>query len=140
VRTVFRTSWPYSAAGAVVAATLVIAPALADKPQTALEAPISTTVTAIPIDFDRENPSRKEFGRLIFRAGLNLYAKSIYFGGFSAVDVDPSGKALLAVSDAGTWLKANLDYDGRKLKGLSGAVVGPMASRSATIPCATPRA
>jgi hypothetical protein len=126
VRTVFRTSWPYSASVAAVAVTLVIAPALADKPQTALEGPISTTVTAIPIDFDRDNPGRKEFGKLIFRAGLNLYAKSIYFGGFSAVAVDPSGKALLAVSDAGTWLKANLDYDGRKLKGLSGAVLGPM--------------
>ena len=126
MRTVFRTSWLYSASVAVVAATLVVAPALADKPQTVLEAPISTTVTAIPIDFDRENSGRKEFGKLIFRAGLNLYAKSIYFGGFSAVAIDPSGKALLAVSDAGIWLKANLDYDGRKLKGLSGAVLGPM--------------
>ncbi len=105
---------------------MVVAPALAEKPQTVLPGPTRTTVTAIPIDFDREHPGRKEFGKLIFRAGLNLYAKSIYFGGYSAVAIDPAGHALLAVSDAGTWMRASLDYDGRKLKGLSDVVLGPV--------------
>ncbi len=108
------------------AAALSVAPALAEKPQTVLPGPTATTVTAIPIDFDRENPGRKEFGKLIFRAGLNLYAKSIYFGGYSALAIDPTGHSLLAISDAGTWLRATLDYDGRKLKGLSDVVLGPM--------------
>jgi hypothetical protein len=106
--------------------TLTIAPAHADKPQTVLPGPTRTSVTAIPIDFDREHPGRKEFGKLIFRAGLNLYAKSIYFGGYSAVAIDPSGESLLAISDAGTWMRASLDYDGRKLKGLSDVVLGPL--------------
>ncbi len=106
--------------------SLFAGPALADKPQTVLEGAVSTAITAIPIDFDREHPGRKEFGKLIFRAGLNLYAKSIYFGGFSALAIDPSGKTLLAISDAGLWLKAALDYDGRNLKGLSEAMLGPM--------------
>ena len=75
----------------MLAASLVIVPALADKPLTALDRPISTVVTAIPIDFDRENPERKEFGKLIFRGGLNLFAKSSYFGGYSALALDPSG-------------------------------------------------
>ncbi len=109
---------------AVLAAVAV--PALADKPLTALDKPISTVVTAIPIDFDRENPSRKEFGKLIFRAGLNLFAKSIYFGGYSAMAIDPSGHSLLAISDAGTWMRATLNYDGRKLKGLSDVSLGPL--------------
>ena len=61
---------------------MAVAPALADKPLTVLDGPTPTTVTAIPIDFDRDNPSRKEFGKLIFRAGLNLYAKSSHFGGY----------------------------------------------------------
>ena len=125
MRLFFRTSSVYTVAVAV-AVSVVIAPALADKPLTVLEGPTPTTVTAIPIDFDREHPGRKEFGKLIFRAGLNLYAKSIYFGGFSALAIDPSGKTLLAISDAGLWLKATLDYDGRNLKGLSEAMLGPM--------------
>ena len=109
-----------------MAATLSVAPALADKPQTVMSGPTATTVTAIPIDFDRDNPSRKEFGKLIFRAGLNLFAKSIYFGGYSAMAIDPSGHSLLAISDAGSWMRATLNYDGRKLKGLSDVSLGPL--------------
>jgi hypothetical protein len=109
-----------------VAVGLFAVPALADKPQTVLDGPTPTTVTAIPIDFDRDNPSRKEFGKLIFRAGLNLFAKSSHFGGYSAMAVDPSGRSLLAISDAGMWMKADLDYDGRRLKGLSQVVLGPL--------------
>jgi hypothetical protein len=115
-----------AAALVATAASLVIAPALADKPLTVLDQPISTTVTAIPIDFDRENPERKEFGKLIFRGGLNLFAKSSYFGGYSALALDASGTKLLAISDAGTWLKADLEYDGRALKGLGNVVLGPI--------------
>ena len=33
---------------------------------------------------------------------------------------------LLAISDAGTWLRAHLDYDGRTLKGLSNVALGPL--------------
>ena len=32
----------------------------------------------------------------------------------------------MAVSDAGTWMRATLDYDGRKLKALGGVVLGPI--------------
>jgi len=109
---------------AVLAAVAV--PALADKPLTALDKPSSTVVTAIPIDFDRDNPERKAFGKLIFRGGLNLFAKSSYFGGYSALALDASGTNLLAISDAGTWLRADLDYDGRTLKGLSNVALGPL--------------
>ena len=31
-------------------------------------------ITAIPIDFDRDDPGRKEFGKLIWRGGVNLSA------------------------------------------------------------------
>jgi hypothetical protein len=111
---------------AAVAASLVIAPALADKPLTALDRTISTTITAIPIDFDRENPDRKEFGKLIFRGGLNLFAKSSYFGGYSALALDPTGSKLLAISDAGSWMRADLEYDGRELKRLGNVTLGPL--------------
>ena len=115
-----------AAAAAALAASLAVAPALADKPLTALDETVSTAVTAIPIDFDRENPSRKEFGKLIFRGGLNLFAKSSYFGGYSAIALDPTGSKLLAISDAGSWMKADLDYNGRELRGLSNVTLGPI--------------
>ncbi len=96
------------------------------KPETALDQPISTEVTAMPIDFDRDDPSRKQFGKLIFRSGLNLYAKSRHFGGFSGLVIDPSGDTILAVSDAGVWMRADLHYNGRYLKGLRNVTLGPV--------------
>lgn len=119
----------YGAAALAVAATFAMAPALADKPLAVLDRPIGTTVTALPIDFDRDNPDRQEFGKLIYRGGLNLFAKSHHFGGYSGIALDPSGRTLLGVSDAGTWLRADLDYDGRKLKGLSHVVIGPILDK-----------
>ena len=113
----------------LAAAVLAIGPALADKPSSVLDQPTRTTITAIPIDFDRDHPEHKEFGKLVFRGGLNLFTNSSYFGGYSALAIDPSGKSLLAISDAGSWLKATIDYDGRKLKGLSGAVLGPILGK-----------
>jgi hypothetical protein len=113
-------------AALIVGFVCLSAPAFADKPATVLEGPVTAKVTAIPIDFDREHPERKEFGKLVFRGGLNLFANSTYFGGYSALAIDPSGASILAISDAGTWLKANLDYNGRQLKGLSNAVLGPV--------------
>lgn len=107
----------------------MIFPAVADKPVAVLEAPIATTVTAIPIDFDHDNPDRKEFGKLIYRSGLNLFAKSHHFGGYSGILIDKSGTHLLAISDAGTWMRAEFDYDGRKLKGLSNVTLGPILDK-----------
>jgi hypothetical protein len=108
------------------ALSLVVAPAFADKPADVLGAAKPIKITAIPIDFDRDNPERKEFGKLIWRGGLNLFANSPFFGGYSALTIGPSGKTILAVSDAGIWLRGTIDYDGRKMKGVSNAVIGPL--------------
>jgi hypothetical protein len=96
------------------------------KPDTVLDKPIPIAVTAIPIDFDRDDPRRKQFGKLIFRSGLNLYSKSRHFGGFSGLVIDPSGDSILAISDAGIWMRADLSYNGKYLKGLSNATLGPV--------------
>ena len=117
------------AAASLAAALLVVSPALADKPTAVLKGVERLAVSAIPIDFDRDNAGRKAFGKLIWRGGINLYARSPFFGGYSGLIVDPSGKSLLAISDAGTWLRADIDYDGRKLKGLSDASIGPVLGR-----------
>jgi hypothetical protein len=49
---------------------------------------------AIPIDFDRDNPERKDFGKLVRRGCLNLFTNSSYFGSFSELAIDPSGKTI----------------------------------------------
>lgn len=121
-----RARHPLPAIALALAACLAAPPARAEKPAAPLPRPVPVAIAASPIDFDRENPSRKAFGKLVFRAGLNLYGKSAYFGGFSALAIDPSGRTLLALSDAGSWLRATLDYDGRKLKGLENGVLGPI--------------
>lgn len=112
----------------LVAATFVslVLPALADKPASVLPKAEQITVSSLPVDFDRENPERKTFDKLIFRGGVSLFASSDHFGGYSALALDASGKTLLAISDAGTWLRAKLDYDGRVVKGLSDATIGPI--------------
>lgn len=106
-----------------------MAPMLVAKPVDTLRASIATNVSAIPISFDRERPDRTAFGKLIFRGGLNLFAKSHHFGGYSGLALDKSGTALLAVSDAGTFMRATLDYDGRKLKALQDVVIGPILGK-----------
>lgn len=115
-----------------------MAPALAEKPAEILSTPVPVKITAMPIDFDRERPERKDFGKLIFRGGVNLFANARHFGGYSGIIVDRGGRSLLAVSDAGTWLRATIDYDGRRLKGLSEARIGPILGRDGK-PLATDR-
>ena len=105
-------------------------PSVTAKPVTVLERPIGAPLDVIPINFDRDQPERKEFGKLIFRGGLNLFAKSRHFGGYSGLIVDASGSRLLAVSDAGTWMRARLDYDGRWLKGMENVTLGPILGKN----------
>ncbi len=116
----------------LVLALLVVAPELAGKPLHVLERPIATRVSAVPISFDRDHPERIRFGKLEFRGGLNLFAKSRHFGGYSGIAIDPSGTTLLAVSDAGTWMRATLAYDGRRLKDLDDVVLGPILGHDGT--------
>ena len=75
-----------AAAIVAAAALLVVSPALADKPTAVLKGVERLAVSAIPIDFDRDNAGRKAFGKLIWRGGINLYARSPFFGGYSGTD------------------------------------------------------
>ncbi len=117
-------------AGLAVAATLFLSsPSLVAKPTTPLPGPIAERVSVVPITFDRDDPQKTRFGKLTFRSGLNIFARSVHFGGYSAIALDPSGTTLLALSDAGSWMRATLDYDGRILKGMSNVVLGPILGR-----------
>jgi hypothetical protein len=97
---------------------------LEGKPLDVLDRPVRVRVTAIPIYFDRDDPSETRFGKLVFRGGLNLFGRSRHFGGFSGMAIDASGTQILAITDAGAWMRATLDYDGRWLKTVGDVTMG----------------
>jgi len=90
----------------------------------------SIEIVAQPIaHFERSRPEVKRFGPLEFRGGLVLGSSSVNFGGWSALVMEPAGKSLLAISDVGSWLTADLAYNGRRPSGFSRARLGPLLDK-----------
>jgi hypothetical protein len=95
-----------------------------DAPPPAIQ---SIEVDARPIEhFERGRPDVRRFGPLEFRGGMVLTSAAEDFGGWSALIVEPAGKSLLAISDVGHWLSADLVYDGIRPRGLTRARLGPL--------------
>ena len=99
--------------------------AAAQKPVVTETKPIEITARQIA-GFDRENLDRQTFGRLRWRGGLVLSSSSNEFGGLSGLVLDDDGRRLLAVSDTGAWLTAELTYEGTRPSGLRRAWIGPL--------------
>ena len=74
-RGVFLGGVSRNAAAAIlaIASFLIVAPAFADKPTSVLPRAERLTITAIPIDFDRDDPGRKQFGKLVWRGGIQSF-------------------------------------------------------------------
>ena len=121
-----------SMAGAIIVS---YQPALADgRAAMRLTKQHAITVIATPLaGFEKSNTARLRFGRLRWRGGLVLTSRSKHFGGWSGLTVDPTGRRLLAVSDAGLWLKANLAYQRDAPVGLSRVRIGPLAALSGRV-------
>ncbi|MGE0006318.1 MAG: esterase-like activity of phytase family protein [Parvibaculaceae bacterium] len=66
------------------------------------------------------------FGGLEWRGGLELASGDERFGGLSSLELSRDGGRLLAVSDKGFWLKAELLYTDGHLSGLDDAVMAPI--------------
>lgn len=91
----------------------------------------SIDISARPLaQFERGKPEVKRFGRLEFRGGLVLSSPSEHFGGWSGLVMAADGKSLLAVSDIGSWMTAEVVYDGKRPAGLRNARLGPLLDRS----------
>ncbi len=100
------------------------------KPSLGLAKPQAIAITASPLkSFSRTGASGISTGSLVWRGGLVLTAETDKFGGYSGLIVSADGRELLAVSDAGGWLKARIDYAGTRPAGLSAAVVGSLRAR-----------
>lgn len=101
------------------------------KPETAGLKVQAIEVSARPIaSFEKNGTTRSRYGRLDWRGGIVLTSPSSSFGGWSGLALDPSGDSLLAISDAGTWMTADIARDAKaRPTGLTHARIGPLKAR-----------
>jgi len=85
---------------------------VAEELPRAPEPPVRIAVTAMAIPaFETRDPSRRRFGALEFRGGLELKSAYPNFGGLSGLRMMPDGQHFIALSDRGRWLRGRLVYD-----------------------------
>jgi hypothetical protein len=113
----------------VVAAGLVLGsvPVTAQQTPRRPEAPAHIEVQARPLEsFHVRDSSRRVFGALEFRGGVELTSPDKRFGGISAIRVAADGQRFLAVSDRGRWLRGRITYKGDAPSGLADVEVAPV--------------
>lgn len=111
---------------ALLAAGLLFAlPVTANSPRSP-EPPAHIEVTSRPIESFDPRDSRRRFGQLEFRGGLELRSADPHFGGISALRIGAGGERFIAVSDRGRWLRGRLVYDGRRPSGIADAEMAPI--------------
>ncbi len=128
-----RWLWPRSGwrrGGLIAGGVLVIfaaAAAASQKPDDSGAAVRDVEVTARPVRrFLKSGDETEVFGSLRFIGGLVLDGRDKAFGGYSGLELSPDGKSLLAVSDAGTWMRAELVSARGVPAGLVRARIGPL--------------
>ena len=118
-------------AASTCASAAIAAPSVAQDTNTATPQPID--IESRPIaHFLRSSPNERRFGTLEFRGGLVLTSPSRDFGGWSGLVMDPGGRNLLAVSDAGSWLTADVAYEGERPTRMTNARIGPLLDAGGT--------
>ena len=76
--------------------------------------------------FEARDPTRRRFGKLDFRGGLQLTSPHKDFGGISSLRVEAAGERFLAVTDKGYWLRGRITYDGNAPSGITDAEMAPL--------------
>jgi hypothetical protein len=85
-------------------------------------------VAARPVPLDPADPGLAVAGKLRYRGGLHVVGAEPHFGGFSGLGISADGGRLVAVSDRGWRLSANLIYDAAgNLAGLKDADMGSLS-------------
>ena len=126
-RSTSRRLTPRSALAGLATATagaLPPLPAFAARGDDELDRDIAVEVTARPIPSFGGEAGQTRFGNLQYRGGVSLYGNSQHFGGLSGLVVAGDGRKLLAITDVGNWLSAEITYDGTKPTGLKSARMG----------------
>ncbi|SEG51200.1 esterase-like activity of phytase family protein [Bosea lathyri] len=92
---------------------------------------VSVAISARPISmFEPRSPEKTRFGQLVFRSGLALSGNHPRFGGFSGLWRSPDGRDLVAITDNGFWLTANVQSRNNRLTGLDRAELAPILGAS----------
>lgn len=115
---------------ATVSSPCALAQSQAAKPDTSASAAGPVTITSRPLGgFEKLDQGRTNFGRLQWLGGLVLSSSDPRFGGWSGLAIDADGRRLVAVSDAGTWMTAELVYQKGRPAGLERARIGPLKAK-----------
>ncbi len=80
-----------------------------------------------PALLDLDNRDRSDVGRLAWRGGVVVSSSDSRFGGYSGLEILDDGRRLLALSDVGHWLLADIAYDAAgNLAGLGNSTFAPL--------------
>ena len=80
----------------------------------------------LPIALRADDPAAERVGKLDYRGGLYLNSPDKRFGGLTGLIVSEDGTHLLAVSEGGYWVTADLVSKDGRLTGLRQARIAPM--------------
>jgi hypothetical protein len=83
-------------------------------------------ITTAPLDRFALLSNATSFGPFNWRGGLELTSSNTKFGGLSGLMMAKDCTSMVAVSDAGRWISADVDYTGDTLSGLSAANINPI--------------
>lgn len=86
----------------------------------------------VPIEQFIVGSEETNFGALRFIGGVALSGDS-EFGGFSGLIVTEDGSGLLAVSDVGHWLSAEIAREDGRISGLTNSVTGPIRNANGEV-------
>lgn len=108
-----RRRWAFCSRVALVSALIFALPVVScsNPPGGAIEKEDAVIVEARAAPLDTAAPARDAVGGLRYRGGLALHSTDERFGGLSGLLVSPDGGAMIAVSDNGYWIGANLVHD-----------------------------
>lgn len=95
-------------------------------PQT-LDAPVRIEIQSRLIEhFESREPTKKRFGALQFRGGLQLSSPHREFGGLSGIRIAADGANFIAVTDKAHWVRGRILYRGDAPAGIANAEIAPM--------------
>jgi hypothetical protein len=112
------------------AASVIGAPLIGRGAAAAQGEPEPIEIEAQPIlSFTRTtHPGTSSAAALTFRGGVQLQSPASEFGGWSGLIMEEDGSRLLAVSDRGSWLSADVGYDHGRVAALRAARLGTLRS------------
>lgn len=90
---------------------------------------VPLTTTLIPLS--HKDNTLTQVGQLRYMGGLNITSSKSRFGGISSFVISPDGQQILAISDSGLWLVADMIYgEDNHLVDMTNARMAPLKTLS----------